>query len=279
MGFLGGKSKEEVLNEFRRELEELRLQLEERMDKRISSVERALIEVLENVRKLERERAFPEEFLTKVSEAAESAESVVRELKIIREYKEWFDSIKEGLNDILELLSRERTMLREDVEKLIKERSELETLKSELKKWKADLEEKEYKLSNFNAYVNELEEKKNRIEAELKDLSQRYLVSLEGMLRKIDEEVNRINRMFKLKEIRLERIAKRERELSDALMKIKEREEMARELENRMREMSEEISRLEAKKAKLLNDINELTERKLSLEKLVGEFRKAILAP
>ncbi|MEM0011481.1 MAG: hypothetical protein QXT84_07310, partial [Candidatus Bathyarchaeia archaeon] len=147
------------------------------------------------------------------------------------------------------------------------------------KKWKADLEEKEHKLSNFDAYVRELEEKKNRIEAELKDLSQRYLVSLEGMLHKIDEEVNKINRMFKLKEIRLERIAKRERELSDALMKIKEREEMTRELENRMREMSEEISRLEVKKAELLNDINELTERKASLEKLVGEFRKAILTP
>jgi hypothetical protein len=108
-------------------------------------------------------------------------------------------------------------MLREDVERLIKEKSELEVLKNELRKWKADLDEKEHKLSNFNAYVKELEDKKNRIEAELKDLSQRYLTSLEEMLHKIDEEVNKIDRMFKLKEIRLERIARKERELSDAL--------------------------------------------------------------
>ncbi|MEM2451228.1 MAG: hypothetical protein QXJ82_05415, partial [Nitrososphaerota archaeon] len=72
MGFLGGKSKEEILNEFRRELEELRLQLEERMDRRVSSLERTLIEISENVKELSRERTFPEEFLARVSEAAES---------------------------------------------------------------------------------------------------------------------------------------------------------------------------------------------------------------
>lgn len=279
MGFLGGRSKEEVFNEFRKELEELRLQLEDKIDKRIGALERAVSEVSENVKELMRERAFPEEFLLSVNKVAEKTENVVRELRVVKEYREWFDSIKDGLNDILELLSRERSMLREDVERLIKERSDIETLKNELKKWKADLDEREQRLSAFNERVKELEERKSRVEVELRELSQRYLVSLEDMLRRIDEEAGKINRMFKLKEIRLERIVKRERELSDALMRLKEREELSRELEKRIKEMSEEVSGLERKKAELLNDINELMERKASLEKLVGELRRAILTP
>lgn len=279
MGFLGGKSKEELFNELRKELDELRLQLEEKMDRRIDRVEASLNEAIHGIRQLIEQKSYPEEFLIRMNEAVKITNSLIGELKVVREYRDWFNSIKDGLNDILEVLSRERAVIKEEVDRIIKDRSELESIKNELMRWKADAEEKEMRLASFSEHIRQLEEKKNRLENEIKELSQRYLLMFEDMLHKLDEEISKIDRMFKLKEFRLERIVKKERELSEALIRIKEREAQLKDLEAKLQQMSEEVSALELKKKELMKEIDELTDRKNSLEKMVGELRRAILYP
>ena len=117
------------------------------------------------------------------------------------------------------------------------------------------------------------------LERRIAELESHYLKSLDEAREKLDEMVKGVLRDFKLREIRLERLIRREAELREAIAKLREREEEAEELERKVMQLRSELNALNDRKRKLESEIKELEEKRENLEKVIADMRRAVLSP
>jgi len=258
------------------EIKEVRESLSAKLEEKLMRVNEELgraLEILSTV------ASQPEKWESQISSFMERAEKVAEELTIVRYYENMLLSVQEGIKDIISALSRERESIKQEVNKLLKEKTELAMMREELRKWREELEEKEKSLSLREAEIRELEERRRALENKIAELSQRYLAGLEEAKSKLEDMMKEMLRDFKLREIRLERLVRREAELKDSLAKLREREEEAARLERRLTQLKGELTALSERKKRLESEVRDLEEKRASLEKILGDMRRAFLSP
>lgn len=277
MGFFNPK-RDETTGDLTRQLNELRRMIEEVMNSKIVGIEKS-IEVLS--KKLERITPQPisEETLIRIDELIMRAEKASSSLSTIRGYETSLISMQEGIHDLVDVLEKERKMVREEIETYVRERNDLEKLREELKVWRKEIDEKESTFRNLKETVQELEMRKEKLEQESRDLQAGFLGSLEEAKNRLGEETKKLDRTFKFRELRQERLINKEKELEESVARFQEREQSLRGVEERFNQLVAEIAKLEDQKKNLQNDIAGLQEARNRLERLVGEIRGALLKP
>jgi len=223
--------------------------------------------------------AQPEVIKTKLDHYLEKAEKVSDELEAVRYYENTLLSVQDGIKDIIEALSREREMIKQEISALLKEKSEVSVMREEIKKWKEELDARERQLALREAELRELEEKKMTLERRINELENHYLKALDETRTKLEEMMKGMLRDFKLREIRLERLVRKESELREGLEKLRQREEEAEELERKLLQLRSELNALNERKRRLESEVKSLEEKRANLEKIIADMRRAVLSP
>lgn len=273
-----------------KKVEELEDIIEERLNKFEQSISARMTPLSEALKRMESRLAEiqallgtlasqPEVIRSRFAGFLEKAEKISEELDQVRFYENTLLSIQEGLKDIIEALSREREAIKKEIEALLKEKSELAVIRQELKKWGNDLDAKERELAIREAELRALEEKKLDLERRISELESSYLKGLEELGSRLENMFKGFLRDFKIREIRMERLLKKEAELREELSKLREREEAAEELERKVLQLRSELSMLEERKKKLEAEIKDLENKRVGLEKLIAEMRRAVVSP
>lgn len=277
MGFFNPK-RDESTGELRKELNEFRRLVEEVMNSKIAEVEKSIERFS---KKLESVTPQPvsEETLHRIEELIGRAEKASSSLSTVKGYETSLMSMQEGINDLVDVLEKERKMVREEIENYVRERNDLEKLREELRVWRKEIDEKENMFRSLRQTVQELETRKERLEQETKDLQTGFLGSLEEAKNRLGEEIKKLDRTFKFRELRQERLINKEKELEESVARLQEREQSLRGVEERFNQLVAEIAKLEDQKKSTQNDLASLEEARNRLERLVGELRGALLKP
>lgn len=268
--------------------------LEARLLDRLTDLEARLLEntgkIVDTLRRMEARftdlqsslqelSAQPEIIKSKLDHYLEKAEKVSDELEAVRYYENTLLSVQDGIKDIIEALSREREMIKQEISSLLKEKGEISVMREEIKKWKEELDAKERQLALREAELHELEEKKMTLERKINELENHYLKALDDTRTKLEEMMKGMLRDFKLREIRIERLVRKEAELREELEKLRQREEEAEELERKILQLRSELNALNERKRRLESEVKSLEDKRANLEKIIADMRRAVLSP
>jgi len=267
---LSDKKREELLEEYRgdleraeRELEELARELEE-----AQRDERALKEALKNMLGLNLEEyegllREKEELERKVSQLRAKAASIDGLMKERKEISAKLTALEEEVKELRDRVSRTRKA-REDLEKINAAGAREKLLETE-----AELRQVNARLSQLEALIREIggPDQLPNILARLEEMKKRRSL-LEG-----------ISSLKDKRRVEVEELEKTERELKERIQRLKTKlselgfdEEAYRELEEKVKELTKRVGELKGRMSKLYSSIEEDRRRLKELREELAEI-------
>mgnify|MGYP000029792471 CR=1 FL=1 len=285
MGSIIGRRSEELeainmnLKNILERLEELELRLSEEVRKsgaaELGDIKSSLEKLSQRVEALATTQ--PDYLVDRFLEGVAVLKSLVSYLSIFQEQQTELSRLLEFQKEQVDVLEKARNAIIREREELEQERRNLEILKKELSSLKESVEEKEAALRGFESEVAALEEKKTELENSIKELKETYLATLQAASQQIDKVVKELDRKFKIREARLERLVRLEERKREEIAKLESAKAMVEDFNKRLSELAEEVRRLERKRSQLLQDINKLETERRELERIKQELRGGIL--
>lgn len=208
-----------------------------------------------------------------VTEVLTEFRKMLYALEDLKDYQLQLKALVEFQTSQTEQLERVRKTIQEEWERLKSEKEALEALKVQILEWKRELAEKESSLQRYEQEVLKLEERKRELEKLIGELEGRYNELLKIVSEKVERSLRELDRKFKLREVRLERLS---------MLEEKKREEIAtkeaalKELASKAKVLLDEVERLETRKSILVKEISKLEQDKQELERIKHELRSSI---
>ncbi|MEM1943414.1 MAG: hypothetical protein QXY50_03580 [Candidatus Caldarchaeum sp.] len=275
MGLLSKRGDNMV--DLRKEVAALRVQLIDRMEERIGLVEEALSKLKEDVRLVLDQFSAPHKIMVNMQEILARGAVLNETLDEFKAATEELKAMRNSVQEMTEALMREREQLAKEMQRYKAERDGLNALREEVSRWRAELEQKERQIAEAQETLKTLLRKKESLEEEVRMLSDRYLTSFDDAQKKLEAYGREMDKMFKLREIRMERLIRREKELEDRLAALENSKSEAEKLIAFANKLKEEVSKLEAYKESLSNEISQMEKRRAELNELITEMRRAFL--
>lgn len=219
----------------------------------------------------------PEFLIKEFLEGVNVLKSLTSYLMIFQEQQEELARILEFQREQVEVLEKARLAIVQERERLEQEKGGLEVLRQELVQLKQEIEEKERSLKSFEKEVAELEERKTYLEGKIKELQDYYVSALQSAVDGIEKTVKELDRRFKVREARLERLSRLEERKREELVRLEAAKSIAEEYNKQFSQLAEEVRRLEKRKTQLSQEISRLESEKRELEKIKQELRGGIL--
>ncbi len=219
----------------------------------------------------------PEFLIKEFLEGVNVLKSLTSYLMIFQEQQEELARILEFQREQVEVLEKARLAIVQERERLEQEKGGLEVLRQELVQLKQEIEEKERSLKSFEKEVAELEERKTYLEGKIKELQDYYVTALQSAVDGIEKTVKELDRRFKVREARLERLSRLEERKREELVRLEAAKSIAEEYNKQFSQLAEEVRRLEKRKTQLSQEISRLESEKRELEKIKQELRGGIL--
>ncbi len=219
----------------------------------------------------------PEFLIKEFLEGVNVLKSLTSYLMIVQEQQEELARILEFQREQVEILEKARLAIVQERERLEQEKGGLEVLRQELVQLKQEIEEKERSLKSFEKEVAELEERKTYLEGKIKELQDYYVSALQSAVDGIEKTVKELDRRFKVREARLERLSRLEERKREELVRLEAAKSIAEEYNKQFSQLAEEVRRLEKRKTQLSQEISRLESEKRELEKIKQELRGGIL--
>jgi chromosome segregation ATPase len=275
MGLLSRKPDQVV--DLRKEIAALRVQLMEKMEERITLLEEALAKLKEDVRLILDQLSNQAKVTAGLQNIVEKGQVLNETVDAITMLNNELRSLRDGLHETLELVSGEREALIREAQRYKSEKEGLSRLREEVVRWRTELEQKERQINEAQETLKDLMRKKESLEEEVRVLTERYLTAFEDAQRKLEQFGKEMDKMFKLREIRMERMIRREKELEDRLAMLESSKAEAEKLLEDARRLKEEVAKLEAYRDSLSQEVHALEKRRAELNELMTEIRRAFL--
>jgi len=275
MGLLSRKPDQVV--DLRKEIAALRVQLMEKMEERITLLEEALAKLKEDVRLILDQLSNQAKVTAGLQNIVEKGQVLNETVDAITMLNSELRSLRDGLHETLELVSGEREALIREAQRYKSEKEGLSRLREEVVRWRTELEQKERQINEAQETLKDLMRKKESLEEEVRVLTERYLTAFEDAQRKLEQFGKEMDKMFKLREIRMERMIRREKELEDRLAILESSKAEAEKLLEDARRLKEEVAKLEAYRDSLSQEVHALEKRRAELNELMTEIRRAFL--
>jgi len=275
MGLLSRKPDQVV--DLRKEIAALRVQLMEKMEERITLLEEALAKLKEDVRLILDQLSNQAKVTAGLQNIVEKGQVLNETVDAITMLNSELRSLRDGLQETLELVSGEREALIREAQRYKSEKEGLSRLREEVVRWRTELEQKERQISEAQETLKDLMRKKESLEEEVRVLTDRYLTAFEDAQKKLEQFGKEMDKMFKLREIRMERMIRREKELEDRLAMLESSKAEAEKLLEDARRLKEEVAKLEAYRDSLSQEVHALEKKRAELNELMTEIRRAFL--
>jgi chromosome segregation ATPase len=275
MGLLSRKPDQVV--DLRKEIAALRVQLMEKMEERITLLEEALAKLKEDVRLILDQLSNQAKVTAGLQNIVEKGQVLNEIVDAITMLNNELRSLRDGLHETLELVSGEREALIREAQRYKSEKEGLSRLREEVVRWRTELEQKERQINEAQETLKDLMRKKESLEEEVRVLTERYLTAFEDAQKKLEQFGKEMDKMFKLREIRMERMIRREKELEDRLAMLESSKAEAEKLLEDARRLKEEVAKLEAYRDSLSQEVHALEKRRAELNELMTEIRRAFL--
>jgi chromosome segregation ATPase len=275
MGLLSRKPDQVV--DLRKEIAALRVQLMEKMEERITLLEEALAKLKEDVRLILDQLSNQAKVTAGLQNIVEKGQVLNETADAITMLNSELRSLRDGLHETLELVSGEREALIREAQRYKSEKEGLSRLREEVVRWRTELEQKERQINEAQETFKDLMRKKESLEEEVRVLTERYLTAFEDAQKKLEQFGKEMDKMFKLREIRMERMIRREKELEDRLAMLESSKAEAEKLLEDARRLKEEVAKLEAYRDSLSQEVHALEKRRAELNELMTEIRRAFL--
>jgi chromosome segregation ATPase len=275
MGLLSRKPDQVV--DLRKEIAALRVQLMEKMEERITLLEEALAKLKEDVRLILDQLSNQAKVTAGLQNIVEKGQVLNETVDAITMLNSELRSLRDGLHETLELVSGEREALIREAQRYKSEKEGLSRLREEVVRWRTELEQKERQINEAQETLKDLMRKKEILEEEVRVLTERYLTAFEDAQKKLEQFGKEMDKMFKLREIRMERMIRREKELEDRLAMLESSKAEAEKLLEDARRLKEEVAKLEAYRDSLSQEVHALEKRRAELNELMTEIRRAFL--
>jgi chromosome segregation ATPase len=275
MGLLSRKPDQVV--DLRKEIAALRVQLMEKMEERITLLEEALAKLKEDVRLILDQLSNQAKVTAGLQNIVEKGQVLNETVDAITVLNSELRSLRDGLHETLELVSGEREALIREAQRYKSEKEGLSRLREEVVRWRTELEQKERQINEAQETLKDLMRKKESLEEEVRVLTERYLTAFEDAQKKLEQFGKEMDKMFKLREIRMERMIRREKELEDRLAMLESSKAEAEKLLEDARRLKEEVAKLEAYRDSLSQEVHALEKRRAELNELMTEIRRAFL--
>jgi chromosome segregation ATPase len=285
MGSIIGRRPEELeainmnLRNIMQRLEELELRLSDELGRRVASdlgdVRASLGRLTQKVETLATTQ--PDYLINEFLEGVGILRSLVSYLTIFQEQQTELSKILEFQKEQVEVLERARSSIAQEKEMLEQERRSLEILKQELASLKQSVEEKEAALRGFESDVAALEEKKIALERNIKELQEAFTSALQSASQQIEKAVRELDRKFKIREARLERLTRLEERKREEIARLEAAKSVVEQYNSQFSQLTEEVRRLERRRSQLLQEINKLESERRELERIKQELRGGIL--
>jgi len=275
MGLLSRKPDQVV--DLRKEIAALRVQLMEKMEERITLLEEALAKLKEDVRLILDQLSNQAKVTAGLQNIVEKGQVLSETADAITMLNSELRSLRDGLHETLELVSGEREALIREAQRYKSEKEGLSRLREEVVRWRTELEQKERQINEAQETLKDLMRKKESLEEEVRVLTERYLTAFEDAQKKLEQFGKEMDKMFKLREIRMERMIRREKELEDRLAMLESSKAEAEKLLEDARRLKEEVAKLEAYRDSLSQEVHALEKRRAELNELMTEIRRAFL--
>jgi chromosome segregation ATPase len=275
MGLLSRKPDQVV--DLRKEIAALRVQLMEKMEERITLLEEALAKLKEDVRLILDQLSNQAKITAGLQNIVEKGQVLNETVDAITMLNSELRSLRDGLHETLELVSGEREALIREAQRYKSEKEGLSRLREEVVRWRTELEQKERQINEAQETLKDLMRKKESLEEEVRVLTERYLTAFEDAQKKLEQFGKEMDKMFKLREIRMERMIRREKELEDRLAMLESSKAEAEKLLEDARRLKEEVAKLEAYRDSLSQEVHALEKRRAELNELMTEIRRAFL--
>jgi chromosome segregation ATPase len=275
MGLLSRKPDQVV--DLRKEIAALRVQLMEKMEERITLLEEALAKLKEDVRLILDQLSNQAKITAGLQNIVEKGQVLNEIVDAITMLNNELRSLRDGLHETLELVSGEREALIREAQRYKSEKEGLSRLREEVVRWRTELEQKERQINEAQETLKDLMRKKESLEEEVRVLTERYLTAFEDAQKKLEQFGKEMDKMFKLREIRMERMIRREKELEDRLAMLESSKAEAEKLLEDARRLKEEVAKLEAYRDSLSQEVHALEKRRAELNELMTEIRRAFL--
>ena len=275
MGLLSRKPDQVV--DLRKEIAALRVQLMEKMEERITLLEEALAKLKEDVRLILDQLSNQAKVTAGLQNIVEKGQVLNETADAITMLNNELRSLRDGLHETLELVSGEREALIREAQRYKSEKEGLSRLREEVVRWRTELEQKERQINEAQETLKDLMRKKESLEEEVRVLTERYLTAFEDAQKKLEQFGKEMDKMFKLREIRMERMIRREKELEDRLAMLESSKAEAEKLLEDARRLKEEVAKLEAYRDSLSQEVHALEKRRAELNELMTEIRRAFL--
>jgi chromosome segregation ATPase len=275
MGLLSRKPDQVV--DLRKEIAALRVQLMEKMEERITLLEEALAKLKEDVRLILDQLSNQAKVTAGLQNIVEKGQVLNETVDAITMLNSELRSLRDGLHETLELVSGEREALIREAQRYKSEKEGLSRLREEVVRWRTELEQKERQINEAQETLKDLMRKKESLEEEVRVLTERYLTAFEDAQKKLEQFGKEMDKMFKLREIRMERMIRREKELEDRLAMLESSKSEAEKLLEDARRLKEEVAKLEAYRDSLSQEVHALEKRRAELNELMTEIRRAFL--
>jgi chromosome segregation ATPase len=275
MGLLSRKPDQVV--DLRKEIAALRVQLMEKMEERITLLEEALAKLKEDVRLILDQLSNQAKVTAGLQNIVEMGQVLNETVDAITVLNSELRSLRDGLHETLELVSGEREALIREAQRYKSEKEGLFRLREEVVRWRTELEQKERQINEAQETLKDLMRKKESLEEEVRVLTERYLTAFEDAQKKLEQFGKEMDKMFKLREIRMERMIRREKELEDRLAMLESSKAEAEKLLEDARRLKDEVAKLEAYRDSLSQEVHALEKRRAELNELMTEIRRAFL--
>jgi chromosome segregation ATPase len=275
MGLLSRKPDQVV--DLRKEIAALRVQLMEKMEERITLLEEALAKLKEDVRLILDQLSNQAKVTAGLQNIVEKGQVLNETVDAITMLNSELRTLRDGLHETLELVSGEREALIREAQRYKSEKEGLSRLREEVVRWRTELEQKERQINEAQETLKDLMRKKESLEEEVRVLTERYLTAFEDAQKKLEQFGKEMDKMFKLREIRMERMIRREKELEDRLVMLESSKAEAEKLLEDARRLKEEVAKLEAYRDSLSQEVHALEKRRAELNELMTEIRRAFL--
>jgi chromosome segregation ATPase len=275
MGLLSRKPDQVV--DLRKEIAALRVQLMEKMEERITLLEEALAKLKEDVRLILDQLSNQAKVTAGLQNIVEMGQVLNETVDAITVLNSELRSLRDGLHETLELVSGEREALIREAQRYKSEKEGLSRLREEVVRWRTELEQKERQINEAQETLKDLMRKKESLEEEVRVLTERYLTAFEDAQKKLEQFGKEMDKMFKLREIRMERMIRREKELEDRLAMLESSKAEAEKLLEDARRLKDEVAKLEAYRDSLSQEVHALEKRRAELNELMTEIRRAFL--
>ena len=275
MGLLSKKP--DQVADLRKEIAALRVQLMEKMEERITLLEEALAKLKEDVRLILEQFSNPARISAELQNIVEKGQVLNEVIDAITGLNSELRTLRDGLHETLDILSSEREALIREAQRYKSEKDGLAKLREEVIRWRTELEQKERQINEAQETLKDLMRKKESLEEEVRVLTEKYLTAFEDAQKKLEQFGREMDKMFKLREIRMERLIRREKELEDRLAILESSKAEAEKLLEDARKLKDEVAKLEAYRDSLSQEVHALEKRRAELNELMTEIRRAFL--